>query len=328
MLLLYILCLNTTDLSNICYFLFSKFLYDLYTKEGKLPPIGNTTILQKWLTKIGKELHLNLRCTKALMTRVYKRTSFIVNKIRKLHYRGRQVQEFLQKEWNLELTSRDIKTCRQNIVEKELTSQRDSLLKENKALQSKSLKLEKQVTSLSCQVQKAQSNGFVPSRGSSKRKSSLEYSDRHHRGLKKKRKEKCDNSLAWLQSEGYSATKVMLVNTTTGQEESINLNTDCLLATDESRITDVEMDTINMMLYIKDKYNISGGAYHEMTQLCKGMPRHYKLKERINELNKIWNIQPTPNGTCGVQQSLKERLQFCLHSLVRFVCVCVYYLFT
>ena len=191
------------------------------------------------------------------------------------------------------------------------------------------MKLEKQVTSLSCQVQKAQSNGFVPSRGPSKRKSSSEYSDCHRRGLKKKRKEKCHNSLAWLQSEGYS-TKVILVNTTTGQEESIDLNTDCLLAADESHITDVEMDTINMMLYIKDRYNISGGAYHEMTQICKEMPRHYyKLKERINELNKIWDIQPTPNGKCGVQQLFKERLQLCLHSLVRFfVCACVYYLFT
>ena len=107
-------------------FLFSKFLYDLYTKEGKLPPIGNTTILQKWLTKIGKELHLNLYCTKTLKTRVYKRTSFIVNEIRKLHYRCCQVQEFLQKEW---LTSKDIKTSRQNIVEKQLTSQRDALKK-------------------------------------------------------------------------------------------------------------------------------------------------------------------------------------------------------
>lgn len=189
------------------------------------------------------------------------------------------------------------------------------------------MKLEKQVTLLSCQVQKAQSNGYVPSRGPSKRKSSSEYSDRHRLGLKKKRKEKCNNSLTWLQSEGYSAAKVILVNTTTGQEESIDLNTDYLLATDESHITDVEMDTINMMLYIKDKYNISGGAYHEVTQICKEMPRHYKLKERINELNKIWNIQPTPNGTCGVQQSFKERLQFCLHSLARFVCACVYYLF-
>ena len=53
-----------------------------------------------------------------------------------------------------------------------------------------------------------------------------------------------------MQSEGYSAAKVIFVNTTTGQEESIDLNTECLLASGESCITDMEMDTINMMLYI------------------------------------------------------------------------------
>ena len=48
------------------------------------------------------------------------------------------------------------------------------------------------------------------------------------------------------------------------------------------------------MMFIKDRYNVSGGAYHELSQVCKGMPRHYKLKDRICELNKLWNIKPTP----------------------------------
>ena len=54
---------------------------------------------------------------------------------------------------------------------------------------------------------------------------------------------------------------------------------------------------------------MSGNAYHEMSRLCKGLPRSYKIKQRISELNKLWNIFPTPNGTCGVQQSLEERLR-------------------
>jgi len=63
------------------------------------------------------------------------------------------------------------------------------------------------------------------------------------------------------------------------------------------------------MLYIKDRFDVSGRAYHEMAKVCKEMPRHYKLKNRIVELNKLWNIRPTPNGTHGVQQSLQERLE-------------------
>lgn len=55
-----------------------------------------------------------------------------------------------------------------------------------------------------------------------------------------------------------------------------NLDKECFLGPDESRISEEEMDTLNMMLYVKDRFNVSGGAYHEMAQLCKEMSRHYK----------------------------------------------------
>ena len=53
-----------------------------------------------------------------------------------------------------------------------------------------------------------------------------------------------------------------------------------------------------------------------MAQLFKGMPRHYKLKERIAELNKLWEIRPTPPGTTGIQQLLQKRLKFGLENLL------------
>ena len=76
-----------------------------------------------------------------------------------------------------------------------------------------------------------------------------------------------------------------------------------------------------MMVYVKDRYNISGDAYHEMAQLCRAMPRHYKLKDKIAELNKHWNIHPTPAGTCGIQQSLEDRLRLCMEHLVSSIMV-------
>lgn len=52
--------------------------------------------------------------------------------------------------------------------------------------------------------------------------------------------------------------------------------------------------TITMALYIKDRYSISGQAYHEMARIIfKQMPRHYKLKQHITELNSMWNIPDT-----------------------------------
>jgi len=72
------------------------------------------------------------------------------------------------------------------------------------------------------------------------------------------------------------------------------------------------LDILNMTLYLKDMFSISGAAYHEMARLFKQMPRHYKLKEKII---RNWNIKPLPNGISGVQQSLKERLIHCVEKL-------------
>ena len=83
-------------------------------------------------------------------------------------------------------------------------------------------------------------------------------------------------------------------------------------------MSESEIDVLNMMIYVKDRFNISGDAYHEMAQLCRAMPRHYKLKDRISELNKLWNIRPAPAGTCEVQQSLEDHLKLCMEHLVRY----------
>lgn len=94
----------------------------------------------------------------------------------------------------------------------------------------------------------------------------------------------------------------------TGEVKTIELDREDLLGP-EGNVSDGEIDTVNMMLYVKDRFNVSGSAYHEMAQLCREKPQHYKLKNQIAELNKLWNIWPTPEGTCGVQQSLEERLR-------------------
>ena len=188
--------------------------------------------------------------------------------------------------------------------------------KEIDELKKKNQHLQKQASYLSHQLQKAQSDGFTPTRGYGRNKLPTGYSDRHQRTLKRQRTEKCSSSLAWLSIEGFSATKLTIQNDSTGEMSTLDLPTANLLGPQHAPAEDTEMDTINMMLYIKDRYNVSGSAYHEMAQLCDKMPRHYKLKERIAELNHLWDIHPTPNGTCGVQQSLKQRLKSCIENLV------------
>ena len=138
--------------------------------------------------------------------------------------------------------------------------------------------------------------------------SSGDYSDRHMRRVKRQRLESCCASLGWLEAEGYTPLKVELKNKRTGEVETVALNSD-VLGEDASAMSQDDLDMLHMMLYIKDKFNVSGEAYHRMARLCKAMPRHYKLKQRIAELNRQWNFTSTPNGTCGLQQSLEEHLR-------------------
>ena len=145
-----------------------------------------------------------------------------------------------------------------------------------------------------------------------------EYSKSHLRRLKRLRTENCSQSLSWLQEQGYMPTAVNVVNVVTGGMETITLCTDNLaeMFGDVEDIREHELDTVNMMLYLKDWYNISDSAYHELAKVCKEMPRQYKLKERIRTLNSLWKIQPTPHETQGVQQSLQDRLQLRIQQLL------------
>ena len=61
---------------------------------------------------------------------------------------------------------------------------------------------------------------------------------------------------------------------------------------------------------------MSNNALHEMTMLFKEMPRSWRLAKRIEELNKLWDIFPTSEGTVGVQQKLEDRLKVRVRKLV------------
>ena len=37
-------------------------------------------------------------------------------------------------------------------------------------------------------------------------------------------------------------------------------------------MSESEIDVLNMIIYVKDRFNISSDAYHEMAQLCQAMP--------------------------------------------------------
>ena len=72
----------------------------------------------------------------------------------------------------------------------------------------------------------------------------------------------------------------------------------------------------------------SGSAYHELASLCREMPRHYRLKERITELNSKWYIIPTLDGTTESSAMIEgtpncmSRATGALKPYCMYVCMC------
>ena len=69
-----------------------------------------------------------------------------------------------------------------------------------------------------------------------------------------------------------------------------------------------DLDDVYMLLHIKDKFNISNKAWHELASVSKRLPTTYNLRQRFEHLNKSWDVYPTPNSTEVVQVKLRVAL--------------------
>ena len=116
-----------------------------------------------------------------------------------------------------------------------------------------------------------------------------DYSDSHKCRLKRTRAHTCTTTLSWLHNEGLVPLSIQVRNLESGMVETISLSQadSASLFGQNERISEENLDVINMMLYVKDWYNASGEVYHEFASICKELPRHYKIKERLRRV-KDW----------------------------------------
>ena len=106
------------------------------------------------------------------------------------------------------------------------------------------------------------------------------------------------------------------LNAETNQYETFNLvegeNGLEFTESETRELTNDDLDNINMWLYLKDKFNISNEAWHEISMKAVDVPSKHAIGKRIKELNKNWNLKPTPGRAEGIQtgfgESLKEQI--------------------
>lgn len=156
-------------------------------------------------------------------------------------------------------------------------------------------------------------------RGSAKKKSFSSYSRRQQSRIQKQMVTDCETSLSFLGLHNFVATKVEVFNENTHEYETITLvDEENIHPSSQTEVlTDQDIDEINLLLYSKERFNVSNEAYYELSMICKDLPRSWKVQERIKALNSKWNLSSTPGDTCGIQQSIKERLEIRLQSPIK-----------
>ena len=264
----------------------SHFLWEL-TKDTRSQSPANDIIAQ-WVAAISDLVGVTINCSEIVSRVILNKANNLKRKVKSLKG-GRQRATYLDTEWTFLVPQCDVKKIKD--IQKENSFLKKQVTELKKAMETRPVLVETQNSST----------------GHARKRSIEEYSQRHQSRLKKQRQGSCSSSLSWLTEDGLQPLEVVVLNTS--QKETIRLSNIAEVLTVEEEPESEELDMVNIMLYIKDRYSISGAAYHEMAKLCSEMPRHHKLKAKIAHLNELWDIRPTPNGVMGVQQSLEVRLQ-------------------
>ncbi|KAJ8049453.1 Proline-rich transmembrane protein 1 [Holothuria leucospilota] len=83
----------------------------------------------------------------------------------------------------------------------------------------------------------------------------------------------------------------------------------------EEQLDDDRCET-DRALYIKDKFNVSRRAYHELAQSCSNLPKQSVISKRVKELNRHFNVKELSGKFEGVFQSIEERLAIKLKQII------------
>lgn len=97
----------------------------------------------------------------------------------------------------------------------------------------------------------------------------------------------------------------------TGEVESFTFNAEDPVGNgneEEKEMEEAEVNNLNMWLYLKDRFNISNEAWHELAMNSEDPPSLNKLIKHMNKINTNWDLKPTPGDTEGMQISFRKSL--------------------
>ena len=140
-----------------------------------------------------------------------------------------------------------------------------------------------------------------------KRKAWVDCTTQYKNHQKKKIKEDVKDALSFTETENFKPVRVEVVNKSTKEV----INVDC---SGTDNVMGNVTSSIEKTLYVKERFNVSDVAYHELAQLNPALPHQSELAKNLNAQ---CQILPTPGQTVGVQQSIVERLSIRLRYILK-----------
>lgn len=148
-------------------------------------------------------------------------------------------------------------------------------------------------------------------RGCSKihRSGDVPYSKSHSRRRSSDFKKQAISALEELGPGPLTVSAIEFHDPVIGKKDTVQLGAGD--ESEESRRENVQQ--LNSVVLVKDSANFSHASYHELTQVCEALPKTFKVRDRIRQLNENWDITCLPSGFEGAQQSfvatLRQRIE-------------------
>ena len=261
--------------------------------------------LERVIAKTFAEYHINGIITNRIRTLFSSKLWRMGNKI--VGSGGTSRENLLTKwksvRWKIEF--REDEMADKHIVSA-VTSKRCTALQEKLDHCGKKLKettnqlktLEQSVVRLSNKLRSSETPSRRP-----KRKAWGNCTSQYQNQQRKKIKVDVQAALSFTETENFQPVGVEMINKDT--KEIIRI--DCRKT--DSSLGRADESVVEKTLYVKERFNISNVAYHELAQINPQLPRQSSLAKASKEMNSEFKIQPTPGNTTGVQQSISDRLR-------------------
>ena len=203
------------------------------------------------------------------------------------------IDRWREMQWCITLTPTEIRSS--------LVKEKENLQRELESERKKNAKLAEEVrcsrSDSSAALHDSQINN---GRKRQARKSWDEYTPQYKRQKLKNVKEAAESVLHDKQLEVVDVT---VKDKRTGTTMNLDSGHPC-----NTEYSSADANLLNLLLYAKERFGILNAAYHELSMLFPTLSRSNHLNQRVKDLNKHWTVFPTPEGTIGVQQSLKRLL--------------------